>query len=130
MIFKQGSILSSIHSLANKDADKNYLMFKNIYHLPTHENSDAFFIDIKKRKIIEKFSIKSNFTNFIEINKSIIKPEIYFFTKSCLGIPVYISEQFGHLSMEHTHPPKSNFLSKNRYDKVSNLKLRINEIIS
>ena len=59
-----------------------------------------------------------------------IKPEVYFITDQFLGIPVYISEKNGHLSMEHTHPPHTHILTGNRYKVVKNLKERINEIIS
>lgn len=130
MITKNGSIFSSVSSICNKNAEKNYLMFRNIFHLPIENIFQAFFINIKEKKIEETVDLKINYTNLFEINKSLIKPEIFFFTKNYLGIPVYLSEKNGHLSMEHTHPPHSTFLSMNKFEKVKNLKEKIHEIIS
>ena len=130
MINKNGSIFSSVSSICNKNAEKNYLMFRNIFHLPIENIFQAFFINIKEKKIEETVDLKINYTNLFEINKSLIKPEIFFFTKNYLGIPVYLSEKNGHLSMEHTHPPHSTFLSMNKFEKVKNLKEKIHEIIS
>ena len=45
---------------------------------------------LKKKKIEEKIEIKTNFTNFIELKKSIIKPEIFLVTDKYLGVPIYI----------------------------------------
>lgn len=130
MINKNGSIFSSVSSICNKNAEKNYLMFRNIFHLPIENIFQAFFVNIKEKKIEETVDLKINYTNLFEINKSLIKPEIFFFTKNYLGIPVYLSEKNGHLSMEHTHPPHSTFLSMNKFEKVKNLKQKIHEIIS
>ena len=130
MISKKGSIVSSVFSICNKNANKNYLIFRNIFHLPLTETFDAYFINIKEKKVVENVKFKLNHTNIFEIKNSLIKPEIFFFTSNYLGIPIYLSENNGHLSMEHTHPPHSNFLSKNKFEKVKNLKSKINEIIN
>ena len=130
MISKKGSIVSSVFSICNKNANKNYLIFRNIFHLPLNDFFDAYFINIKEKKVEEKIKLKLNHTNFFEIKNSLIKPEIFFFTANYLGIPIYLSENNGHLSMEHTHPPHSNFLSRNKFEKVKNLKSKISEIIN
>ena len=38
MTTKKGTILSSISSIANTDADKNYVLIKNIFEQPIEEN--------------------------------------------------------------------------------------------
>lgn len=130
MIKKKGSILSSVCALANKEAEKNYIFIKNIYAEPIIENFDAYLVDIVKKKIEDKFIIKTNYTNFIELKKSFIKPEIFLITKNYLGIPMYVSIKNNHVSFEHTHPPHEYILSKNKFQKISELKKEINEIIS
>lgn len=130
MIAKKGSIFSSVSSICNKNAEKNYLMFRNIFYLPLENIFQGYFINIKEKKIEETVELKLNHTNLFEINEFLIKPEIFFFTKNYLGIPVYLSENKGHLSMEHTHPPHSTFLSMNKFEKVKNLKEKIHEIVS
>ena len=42
MITKKGTILSSISSIANSDADKNYVLIKNIFEEPIEENFKAY----------------------------------------------------------------------------------------
>jgi len=129
MMEKKGSILSSVNLLANKEADKNFIFIKNIFAEPIVENFNAYLVNIKKRKIEEKFIIKTNYTNMIELNKSLIKPEIYLITKKYLGIPMYVSTKNKHVSFEHTHPPHEYILSKNKFSKIAELKKEINEII-
>ena len=41
MTTKKGTILSSISSILNSDADKNYVLIKNIFQKPIEEN---FFV--------------------------------------------------------------------------------------
>ena len=43
MILKKGTILSSISSIANKNAEMNYIFIKNIFFEPIHENFNASF---------------------------------------------------------------------------------------
>ncbi len=130
MITKKGTIMSSLNSITNKDAEQNYLFFKNIYFEPIREEFDGFFVNIKSKKIIYNFKLTSNHSNFIKIEKELINPEIFFVTKNLLGIPMYISQKNKHLSFEHTHPPHEYILSKNRFLKVKELKDHINEIIN
>jgi len=130
MIEKKGSILSPINSLANIDAEKNYIFLKNIYTLPIEETFFGFLINYSTKKIEEKFKLKTNYSNCIEINKKLIKPEIFFTTNNFLGIPIYVSVKNSHISCEHTHPLQEYILSKNKYEKITNLKKEINEIIA
>jgi hypothetical protein len=128
MIAKKGSILSSVHSLANIDADSNYIFIKNIYEKPIQKNFTAFLVNIKTKKIEEQFDIKTNFTNSLKLNKKLIKPEIFLFTKDFLGIPIYTSVKNKHVSFEHTHPPHEYILSNNKFNIIRNLKEEVNEI--
>ncbi len=130
MINNKGNILSPLSILLNKNADKNFLFLRNIYIKPIHEEFNLFFLDIHKKKIEEKIKIKTNYSNLIEINKNLIKPEIYIFTENFLGIPMYISQKESHLSFEHTHPPHEYILSNNKFKIIKELKNQINEIIS
>ena len=130
LITKKGTILSSISSIANSDADKNYVLIKNIFEEPIEENFTAYLVNYKTKSIEEKFEIKTNYTNCFEINNKLIKPEIFLTTDKYLGIPMYVSVKNQFLSFEHTHPPHEYILSENKFIKVTNLKKEINEIIS
>ena len=130
MITKTGSIMSSVSSIANIDAEKNYVFIKNIFEYPIRENFNAFLVDIKRKTVEEKFTLKTNFTNCFELKKSLIKPEIFLVTDKYLGVPMYVSIDKKHLSFEHTHPPHEYILSQNRFKKVSELKNEILEIIN
>jgi len=130
MVEKKGTILSSVCSLANKDAQRNYIFIKNIFTNPINENFNVYLVDILKKKIEEKITIKTNYTNSFELNKLLIKPEIFLITEKYLGIPMYVSVNNKHVSFEHTHPPHEYILSKNKFKKISELKKEINEIIN
>ena len=86
-------------------------------------------VNYRTKKIEETYEIKTNNTNCIEINKKLIKPEIFFTTKEYLGIPIYASLKNNYLSFEHTHPPHEYILSKNKFVKVNELKKELNESI-
>jgi len=130
MVTKKGTILSSISSLANSDADKNYVLIKNIFEEPIEENFKAYLVNYKTKSIEEQFEIKTNYTNCIEISNKLIKPEIFLVTDRYLGVPMYVSIKSNFLSFEQTHPPHQYILSENKFVKVTNLKKEINEIIS
>ena len=127
MATKKGTILSSISSIANTDAEKNYVLIKNIFEQPIEENFKVYLVNYKIKRIEEKFEVKTNNTNCIEINNKLIKPEIFLVTDKYLGIPMYVSIKNNFLSFEHTHPPHS---YTNKFEKVTNLKKEINEIIN
>ena len=130
MINKKGNILAPISSLTNKDADINYIFIKNIYKDPIKEEFKLFFFDIKDEKVINEEKIYTNTTNCIIVEKKFIKPEIFLFTNKYLGVPLFVSEKNNHLSIEHTHPLHEYILSYDRFEKVKNLKMKINEIIN
>jgi hypothetical protein len=130
MIQKKGTILSSISSIANADAEKNYIFIKNIYEFPIFENFTAYLVDIRNKKIEEKIEIKTNYTNYFELNKKLIKPEIFLITKKYIGIPMFVSTKNKHISFEHTHPPHEYILSQNKFKKITELKEEINAIVN
>ena len=130
MVKKRGTILSSISSIANKNADKNFVLIKNIYEEPIQENFSAYLVNYKTKKIEEEYELKTNYTNCLAISNKLVKPEIFLVTKKFLGIPMYISIKDKFISFEHTHPPHTYILSKNLFIKVSELKKEVNEIIN
>ncbi len=130
MITKKGSIISSIASIANSYAEKNYVFIKNIFEEPIEDNFKVYLVNYETKKIEEQFEIKTNNTNCIEINTKNIKPEIFLVTEKFLGIPMFVSIKNNFLSFEHTHPPHEYILSKNKFLKISDIKKEINEIIS
>lgn len=129
MINKNGNITSSLYLLTNKNADKNYLFFRNIFYKPIHDKFELYIVDINQKKVLFKKEIISNYSNLIEIQKEYINENSYIFTKKYLGIPIYISLLDGHISFEHTHPPHTYILSKKKYELVGKIKANINEII-
>ena len=131
MTRKKGSILSSINVLSNNNNNaKNFLIFKNIYEKPVNEIFKGYFVNLKNKKIIKEFNLKTNYTNYVEINNNILNDEVYFLTNEYLGIPVYLSCRDKHLSFEHTHPPHEYILSDDKYKRVSEFKKEFHEIIS
>jgi hypothetical protein len=130
MATKRGTILSSISSIANPVADKNYVLIRNVFEEPIEEKFRAYLVNYKTKSIEEQFEIKTNFTNCIEIDNKLIKPEIFLVTDKYLGIPMYVSVKDSFLSFEHTHPPHEYILSENKFLKISQFKREINELIS
>lgn len=130
LIIKEGTTLSQISSLTDAEADKNFIIFKNIFHLPIKKKFKGYFVNYEKKKIIYECELVTNKTNFIEIPSSIIKPEVFFVTKDFLGIPIYLTLKNGHLSLEHSHPPHEYILGQNKFKKVYELKKELNEIVA
>ena len=129
MAFKKGIIVSPLSVLTNKEAEKNILIFNNINKEPNKESFKLYFVDIQKRKVVNTYTAFTNQTNLIEIQKSIMTPNIYVCSNTYLGIPQYLSIKKNHLSFEHTHPPHEYIQSEDRFIKVSEFKSSINEII-
>jgi len=129
MTTKKGSIVSSVNSLINDNADKNYILFRNIYHKPIKDKFKSYLVDYKNKRILTEYELKTNNSNFIEIEKKYIKDGIFFSTQDYLGIPMYISIKNNFLSFEHTHPYDTFAFGNNKYAIASNLKKEINEII-
>ncbi len=130
MTTKNGNVLSPLSTLLNIDADKNFLVFKNIYYKAINEKFNIYIINVKSKKILKKYIGICNQTNIFEINKDVIHYENFIFSENFLGIPIYVSIKNNHISMEHTHPPHEYILSKDKFYRVSLLKKKINEIIN
>ena len=130
MTIKKGSILSSLSSLCNRDADKNIIFLKNIYELPIQDEFGIFFVNLKTKKILKKIVGITNFLNEIVVEKEFIHPEVFLFTDKYVGIPIFCSIKDKHISLEHTHPPHTYILSKDRFRIVNELKKEFRAIIS
>ena len=91
MINKRGSILSPISNLLDKSSDKNIILIKNIFEQPIHKKFNLFFVDLIKKKILQKNEILTNFTNEVVVDSNLIEPNIYIYTDKYLGIPIYLN---------------------------------------
>ena len=129
MLNSKSSTLSSIYPLTDYNADNNKIFFRNIYYLPIIEEFFAYIIDITNRKVIRKIKLLSNTTNEINLEKSEIKKNSYFFAKDFTGIPIFISQKKNSISMEHTHPPHHYLYDNNKFEIIKNLKKKIDEIL-
>jgi len=125
----KGSVLSPIFTLLNRDADRNFIIFKNIYYKPLEDKFNGYLIDIKNKSIVKKFELYTNFTNTIEIQKHEISDNIFFYADGFSGIPIYISLKDGHISMEHTHPPHLYILGDDKFLKINEIKNYVKKII-
>ena len=130
MITNKGSILSPLSSLLNIQADKNIIFFKNIYELPIQEIFNAYFVNLKTKKVLKKIALKTNHLNEIVVEKNFIRPEVFLFSEKYLGIPIHCSVKNKHISLEHTHPPHEYILSEDRFKIVNKLKKEFSEIIN
>ena len=130
MIKKQGNVISQISSLANKNKEKNFLYFRNIYFEPTIKPFNVYIFDIIQKKVLYAQTFYTNTLNKIVIENKFISPNSFFFSEHYLGIPVYFSEDHGHISLEHTHPPHTYIISENKYEIVSNLKNYAKKIVN
>lgn len=123
-------ILSPLSILLSKNAEKNTIYFRNIFHKPEIENCNYYIINYQNKKILEKGTIQKNKTNKINIKNEFIEENNYFFTSNIAGIPIYYYEKKNHISFEHTHPPHQYILSNDKYILVKNLKKKFHDIIS
>lgn len=130
MATKNGSILSPLDVLLDKNADQNFLVFKNIYIKPVVKKHFLYLIDKNKREIVERYEVFSNTTNLIQIKNEHIGSNLYLFTIDLLGIPLYLSVKNNHLSLEHTHPPLHYLFGKNALEIVNNFKKEFTSIIN
>ena len=122
--------MSPLHSLFNKDADKNLFIFRNIFFKPEINKYNLYLISLNENKILKQYDVFSNTTNIIEIDKKFICDDVFVFTEGLLGIPLYLSLKNNHLSLEHTHPPHHYIISEDRFKIVSNIKNRFKKIIN
>ena len=84
---KNGSIVTSVNSLINDNADKNYILFRNIFHKPMENKFKAYLVDYKNKRILTEYELKTNNSNFIEIEKNILKMEFFLRLKIILVYP-------------------------------------------
>ena len=129
MVNKNGSIVSPLKTLLNKDACINKIFFINLYYKPVVNKFRYYLVNYKLKKVIYSDEICTNAINEININKDHIKNDIFFVTKNYIGIPIFFSDQMGHLSLEHTHPPHEYIFGQNKYKIISDYKSKFNEII-
>ena len=130
MMIKKGNILTPIYSLANINSERNFIFIKNIIVNPILEKFEAYLVNYKTKKIEEKFELKTNYTNCIELNNNLIKPEIFLVTKKYIGVPMFASINNNYISFEHSQPPFEYVLDKLNYPNVFNLKKEFNDIIN
>jgi hypothetical protein len=130
MINKLGTILSPVSSLCNSQAEKNYIIIRNIFEKPIEEKFKAYLINYNKKKIEKEYDLQTNFTNILELDKELIKPEIFIVTEKYIGIPMFVSLKNKFISFEHTLPPHEYIFSKNVFKIVTKLKKEMNEIIN
>ncbi len=130
MSIRKGNILSPVSMLLNHNSDLNFIFFKNIYFQPKQDQANLYFINIKKKEIVDHVKIRCNFLNEIEVDKKNISKDIYMFTDGCLGIPLFVSIKDDHISFEHTHPPHHYILSDDRYKTIASVKNEFKKIIN
>jgi len=130
MTNKNGSIMSSCSSVSNIDADENYIIFKNIFHLPIREKFNIFFINIVSKKVLKSEVVYTNFSNILSLDKELINPNVYLFSDRFIGIPMFLSIKNNHLSFEHTHPPHSFIMGKNQFKIIAKVKNELRKIIN
>lgn len=124
-----GNILSPLNSLLNKNAEINLIIFRNISLEPIKNKSKYYIIDLNAKEILDMGFVTNNTSNEIKICNKFVKDSVFFFTEGIIGIPIFVSLDNGHLSMEHTHPPHHYILSNNRFKIVNSLKDRFRKIV-
>ncbi len=130
MILKKGSILSPLNVLTNNKAEMNLLLIRNIFYLPIKEKFKIYFVNLKLKKIIKEYEVKTNTTNIINIDKNDLDTNNYIISDKYIGVPIFLSIHNNHMSFEHTHPPHEYILSDDKFETVKKIKSEIHEIIS
>lgn len=129
MTLKRGNILSSVSTLLNINAEENYILIRNIFYKPIQEKFKIYFIKLSTKKILKSEIVYSNKSNLIHVDKNLLDKNVYIFSDNHLGIPIFISKNKNHLSMEHTHPPHHYILSEDRFKIVTQIKNEIKDAI-
>ena len=130
MVGIKGNVTCAVGTLANKNADKNFILFRNIFQNPIKEKFNSYLLDVKTNTKVHEFTNYTNTTNIMELDKDFVKPEIYFMSDKYIGIPSFISIKNKHLSFEHTHPPHAYILNPKKFYLVDKLKRKVDEIIN
>ncbi len=129
MTKKNGAILTPVNSFQNINQD-NFMIFKQIFNLPLKIEFSIYLINFLSNKVILKKNFRTNSTNYIDLTNVKDLNNCFFYSEKYLGIPLFIS--FGKkegISMEHSHPPHIYMLSPNKYEIISNLKLKAKKIV-
>ena len=130
MIERKSTILSPLNSLLNTDADYNKVFIKNIYQFPINDKIDVYFINYNLKKILKKVTAYTNLTNEINIEKELIRSDVFLYMKPFGGVPLFVSVKNNHISFEHTHPPHEYIVSHDKFIKVQELKEKFEEILN
>ena len=93
MIKVNSSVLTSLGSLTNFFAEKNILIFRNIYFKPVKKQFDLIIFDISNYKILDRVSVYTNKTNIINLDSKYLKENIYLISLDYVGIPIFLSEK-------------------------------------
>ena len=128
MTKKNGNILSPLSMLLSKNNEKNLIIFRNIYYKPINSNFEGYLVDYKKKKVLEKCLLKTNYTNLINVKKDFINDDTFFFTSQYIGIPIFLGGKNGNLSLEHTHPLHLYLLGSEGFNKTRELKEEFKKI--
>lgn len=128
MVTKKGAIYSPVASLSNPRATKNSVFFRNIYEYPVNEVFSGWLVNKRTGEVIRSFELCTNKTNYVSLEDIGEDPDLVFYAKGFLGVPIYVSaDKSGQLSFEHTHPPHSNVFG--RFDLVNKVKKSIDVIV-
>ena len=127
---KNGSVLTPIFPFLNYDC-KNFVILKQIFYKPIKENFKAYIIDIKNNEIVSEHRFESNSSNILELNKNKFNENYCLYTEKFLGIPIFVSygSKKNDISIEHSHPPHLYITSDNKFKVISDLKLRVKNIV-
>ncbi len=80
-------------------------------------------------EVFKKIKVFTNKTNIIHIENEFIQQKNYILSDTFLGIPIFLSVNNGHLSLEHTHPPYHYILGKENFELSNKWKNKIYEKI-
>ena len=127
---RTGSILTPVSPFINKNQN-NIIAFKQIHYLPIKKPFFIYLVDLYSQKVLLKKEFYTNTTNILDLTKIKQLNNCCFYSENQLGIPIFISygKKLG-ISMEHSHPPQLYLLSKNKFKIISNLKKRVEKIVS
>lgn len=127
---KTYGITSTISTLTNPRGE-NSVLFANFSATPCIREQPAYFIDAAKRTVLAQATITTNTVSRISIPTQLLaNPHCTFYCPHTMGIPIYLAETSGHLSVEHTHPPHEYILDQERFKIVGQLKKELYEIVS
>ena len=130
MVKKNGAILTPVNSFQNINQN-NFMIFRQIFNIPLKIEFSVYLINFSSKKVILKKKFRTNTTNYIDLTNINDLNNFFFYSEKYLGIPLFIS--FGKkegISMEHSHPPHIYMLSPNKYEIISNLKLKAKKIVN